>query len=266
MATTEKNLYQKLLAITEEIGKIDKTGTNTMQGYKFIEQAQVVAEVRVQLAKHGVMIIPETVSRELERHEVTRSNGKPGVDVHARVASRYTLVNADNPDEKMICEWDAGEAIDSGDKATNKATTASHKYFLMKLFNISDKDDPDAESPVAAKAPKPPGYVPDRPEPPVEPPIPPGMRLTGYSTPQGDNMDEPTPEYEPIEPAPTIDAEQMAELMHLAKLKNGYTVKKEAVAFLDMQAGIFGLPFFTHLPVKDFEAFKRQVIEAGWKK
>lgn len=149
MATTEKpNLYQKLLAITEEIGKIDKTGRNTKQDYTFIEQAQVVAEVRVQLAKHGVMIIPETVSRTLERHDVTRSNGKAGVDVHVNVKSRYTIVNADKPDERMVCEWDAGEAIDSGDKATNKATTASHKYFLMKLFNISDKDDPDADSPV----------------------------------------------------------------------------------------------------------------------
>lgn len=163
MTTVTKNLYQKLLLITEEIGKIEKTGRNSQQGYEFIEQAQVVAEVRVQLAKHGVMIIPETVSRTLGRYEVTRSNGKPGVDIHARVASRYTLVNADNPDEKMVCEWDAGEAIDSGDKATNKATTASHKYFLMKLFNISDKDDPDAETPVAApqQSPTSPEPVPD---------------------------------------------------------------------------------------------------------
>jgi hypothetical protein len=148
--TKTKNLYQKLLSITEEIGKIDKTGKNTMQGYSFIEQAKVVAEVRVQLAKHGVMIIPEIAERSLERYNVTRSNGKAGTDIHVQVKSRYTLVNADNPDERMICEWDAGEAIDSGDKATNKAVTASDKSFKMKLFNISDQDDPDAHSPAAA--------------------------------------------------------------------------------------------------------------------
>lgn len=146
MAET-KNLYQKLLSITEEIGKIGKTGRNTTQGYSFIEQAQVVAEVRVQLAKHGVMIIPETVGRTLT--QVTSSKGTPMTQ--ASVVSRYTLVNADDPTDRMVCEWDAGEALDTSDKATNKAVTASDKYFKMKLFNISDKDDPDQDSPETPK-------------------------------------------------------------------------------------------------------------------
>jgi hypothetical protein len=60
--------------------------------------------------------------------------------------SQYTIINADYPDERIVCDWDAGEALDTSDKATNKAVTASQKYFLMKLFNISDKDDPDSES------------------------------------------------------------------------------------------------------------------------
>jgi hypothetical protein len=230
MATENTNLYQRLLAITEEIGKINKTGRNTMQGYAFIEQAQVVAEVRVQLAKHGVMIIPETVSRELERHDVTRTNGKAGVDVHARVASRYTLVNADDPQDRMTCEWDAGEAIDSGDKATNKATTASHKYFLMKLFNISDKDDPDADSPSAQKpapAPKPVEPAPSAPEPPK-----------------------------------TLTSAQIAELVDIAK-KKGYTTKPAAVGFLNTQTT---LPNFTLVPEDEYDGFKRMVISAGWKK
>lgn len=144
---SDVNLYQRLLAITQEIGKIDKTGRNSQQGYTFIEQAQVVAEVRAQLAKHGVMIIPETISRTIDRFE----NAKGTTMFHANVVSRYTLINVDNPEERMVCEWDAGEALDSSDKATNKATTASNKYFLMKLFNISDKDDPDSESPEPPK-------------------------------------------------------------------------------------------------------------------
>src|ERR1039458_3483776 len=132
MAETKKNLYQRLLEITADVGKIEKTGTNTMQNYKFIEQGVVVSEVRVALAKHGVMIIPEITERTLDRYEVTRSNGKPGVDFHAQIKSRFTLVNVDDPQDRTICEWDAGEAIDSSDKASNKAGTASHKYFLMK--------------------------------------------------------------------------------------------------------------------------------------
>lgn len=148
--TTKLNLYQKLLKITEAVGTIEKTGRNSKQNYSFIEQAQIVAELRPQLAKWGVMIMPETVSRSIERYDVTRSGGYKGVDIHANVVSRFTVINADKPDERFVCDWDGGEAIDSGDKATNKATTASQKYFLMKLFNISDKEDADGESPAAA--------------------------------------------------------------------------------------------------------------------
>jgi hypothetical protein len=143
----ELNLYQKLLKITEAIGKIEKTGRNNMQNYTFIEQSKIVGELRPLLAEYGVFIKPETISRDVERYEVTRSNGKQGVDVHVTVNSKFTVINADKPDEQMICEWDAGEAIDSSDKATNKAVTASNKTFLMKLFNISDQDDGDANSP-----------------------------------------------------------------------------------------------------------------------
>lgn len=149
---TVKNLYQRLLDITEEVGAIEKTGRNAQQGYAFIEQSRVVAELRPLLHRHGVAIIPETVGRTLERYDVTRGNGKSGVDIHVQVASRYTLVNADSPDDRIVCEWDAGEAIDSSDKATNKAVTASDKTFLMKLFNISDQDDPDQDTTPAASS------------------------------------------------------------------------------------------------------------------
>lgn len=141
------NLYQKLLKITEKIGKIEKTGKNQQQGYGFIEQAKIVAELRPLLAEYGVIIIPETVDRKVDRYEVTRSNGREGVDIHVNVTSRYTVINVDNPEERFVSEWNGGEAIDSSDKATNKAITASQKYFLMKLFNISDKDDGDNDSP-----------------------------------------------------------------------------------------------------------------------
>lgn len=136
------NIYQKLLKITEEVGKIEKTGKNQQQGYAFTEHSQVVAEVRVRLAEYGVMVIAETVSRSVEQFV----SAKGTTTFHANVVSRYTIVNADKPEERIVCEWDAGEALDTSDKATSKATTASQKYFLMKLFHISDKDDPDLES------------------------------------------------------------------------------------------------------------------------
>lgn len=137
------NLYQKLLKITAEVGKQAKTGRNQMQGYAFIEQSQVVAALRPLLEQYGVFIIPETINRNIDRF----TNAKGGISVHANLQMRFTVVNADNPEERFVCEWDAAEAIDTSDKATNKAATAGDKYFKMKLFNISDKDDADSDSP-----------------------------------------------------------------------------------------------------------------------
>ena len=145
------NLYQRLLAITEEVGKIEKTGKNSQQGYAFTEHSEVVSTLKPLLVKHGVMVIAETRGRTLQ--QVT--NAKGTVFTQASVCSRYTLINADKPEERMECDWDAGEALDTSDKATNKATTASQKTFLMKLFHISDKDDPDNDSPQTGQVQKP---------------------------------------------------------------------------------------------------------------
>lgn len=141
----ELNLYQKLLKITDAVGKIEKSGRGDGLPYKFIEQSMIVAKLRPLLAEHNVMIMPETTGRKLERVETTDKYGKAKVQYSSSVSMRFTVVNADKPEEKMVCEWDAGEALDSSDKASNKAVTAANKTFLMKLFNISEKDDPDAK-------------------------------------------------------------------------------------------------------------------------
>lgn len=143
------NLYQRLLAITSEIGKIEKTGRNSQQGYAFIEQAKIVAELRPQLVKNGVFIIPEVMERQL--NSVTNSKGT--TFTQAIVSMRFKVINAEDPTDSITVEWVAGEALDTSDKATNKAITAAQKTFLMKLFNISDQDDPDQHSPEAPTAP-----------------------------------------------------------------------------------------------------------------
>lgn len=141
------NLYQKLLKITESIGKMEKEGRGDGIPYRFIEQSMIVAKLRPLLAEHGVMIMPEAVGHEVQKLETTDKFGKPKVQFSSTVSMRFTVINADKPDERMTCNWSAGEALDGSDKATNKAVTAANKTFLMKLFNISEKEDPDTKRP-----------------------------------------------------------------------------------------------------------------------
>lgn len=153
-ATTEKNsalnLYQKLAAITGEIGVIKKGGTNKEQGYAFIEYAAVAGELRALFAKYGVVIVPRMAqSSKQARSEVTSKYGAKGV--YALIDFTFTVINADDPEDKFTVQW-TGEAMDYGDKAANKAATGALKYYLMRQFNISEKgDDPDADSPEAQK-------------------------------------------------------------------------------------------------------------------
>lgn len=142
------SLCEKLLTITGKVGHQEKTGRNSAQGYGFIEQAAVVAALRPLLEMYGVVILPEVTNRTIERFVNARGN----TSIHANITMKFTVINAHDIKDLWTFEWNAGEAIDTSDKATNKAVTAAHKYFLMKLFNISDKEDADAESPEVSTA------------------------------------------------------------------------------------------------------------------
>lgn len=142
------NLYQKLAAITGEIGSIAKGGKNREQGYEFIEYAAVAGELRALFAKYKVVCFP-TMGERTET-EITTKSGAKGY--HVLINFTFKFVNGDKPEETESGNW-VGEATDYGDKATNKAATAALKYYLMRTFNISEKgDDPDEHSPEAGNS------------------------------------------------------------------------------------------------------------------
>ena len=147
--TKNLNLYQKLAAISGEIGTIAKDGQNREQNYKFIEYAAVAGVLRSLFAKYNIMVFP-TMGERTET-EVKTSSGKIGY--HVLIDFTFTFINSDKPDEKHEVHW-IGEATDYGDKATNKAATGALKYCLMRTFNVSEKgdEDPDAETPEAGKS------------------------------------------------------------------------------------------------------------------
>lgn len=134
--STKLNIYQKVNHIASEIGAIEKSGRNDFNHYNFIEQAVVVATIKPLLLKYGVAIIPSVSDQKL----IEKEKGSKIL-----VGTSYTVINTDDPEDRFVADW-AGEGDDTLDKGTNKALTASQKYFYMKLFNISDKEDPDAES------------------------------------------------------------------------------------------------------------------------
>lgn len=135
-----KNLAQRLLAIESEMKALQKEGNNTQQHYKFISHEQITNELRPLFVKHGVFILPSIVG-----HSITPYQTAKGARMNLAVSKlQFTIINTDKPEEKYVVEW-IGEGSDSGDKGTNKSVTAAGKYFYMKLFDIAEDLDPDAD-------------------------------------------------------------------------------------------------------------------------
>lgn len=130
------NIYQRINKVICEVQAIEKTGRNSQQNYSFIEQAAVVSALRPRLVAWDILIKQSVKNHEL----IAKAKGSKAV-----VTYQFEVINTNDPDDKFVDEW-VGEGDDSLDKGTSKASTSAEKYYLMKLFKISDRNDPDAES------------------------------------------------------------------------------------------------------------------------
>lgn len=154
---TAKNIYQRMAAITAELGIVAKdltVSTGKNGSYKGVSERVVLDAVKPLEEKHGVYSYPHTrVPLASEWLEQEGQYGKKLVNF-MRLETLYRFVNVDDPTDyvEMIAY---GDGIDSGDKATGKAMTYSDKYALMKAYKISTGDDPDQEaSGTYSRAPK----------------------------------------------------------------------------------------------------------------
>jgi hypothetical protein len=158
METTESkpmSVYQCIAGVSAELAKagIAKDRKNDQQGYKFRGIDDVYNALSPAMSAHGLVIIP----RILDRDVVERQSNKGGALFYVTVRAAFDFVSA--ADGSMVTVYTFGEAMDSGDKATNKAMSAAYKYAAMQTFCIPTEGDNDADKvthEVVAK--KPDGY------------------------------------------------------------------------------------------------------------
>ena len=132
----ELNLVQKVAAIMGDMTGFAKTGKNSGMGYKFLEVNEILIDVRPRFAAHGIILFPTDIDVEqINFHE--RGNG--GFSTHVFINVKWELTDGN---ESRILD-SVGEAIDTSDKAMNKAQTAAEKQVLQKLLLISNEEDND---------------------------------------------------------------------------------------------------------------------------
>lgn len=130
------NKVQAALAIEG----ISKDRSNQQQGYKFRGIDDVYNAMAPLLAKNGLCILPKVTAREC----VERVNAKGTALFYVTVAVDFAFVCAEDGSSHIVTTY--GEAMDSGDKATNKAMSAAYKYACMQAFSIPTEGDNDADA------------------------------------------------------------------------------------------------------------------------
>lgn len=137
-------VYQAINEVAAELAQmgIAKNSKNQMQGFNFRGIDAVYNTLAPLLAKHKLCILP----RCLERICVERTNAKGTALFYVTVKSDFDFVGIDGSKHTITTY---GEAMDSGDKATNKAMSAAYKYAAFQAFCIPTEEtaiDADAET------------------------------------------------------------------------------------------------------------------------
>ena len=139
----EKQLiYEALTAINREVEAIKKDQTNQQQGFKYRGIDQVMNELHDLFAKHEVLITSEVLNYNREER-VNPTTGKSLIWTIIDYKFNFTA-----KDGSSISSTAVGEAMDSGDKGSNKCISVALKYVLFNMFLIptAEMKDPDAET------------------------------------------------------------------------------------------------------------------------
>ena len=135
------NVYQAICAVAKEMAAegISKDRKNLQQNYAFRGIDDVYNALAPRLAAHGLVILPRMIGRTVTERETA----KGGVLFYVVVEAEFDFVSASDGTRHTIKTY--GEAMDSGDKATNKAMSAAYKYAAMQTFCIPTEGDNDAD-------------------------------------------------------------------------------------------------------------------------
>jgi hypothetical protein len=146
-------IYEAISNVMAEIGAISKEKKNLQQGFMYRGIDDVMNALQPALVKHKVFIAPEVLSEQ--REERTTQKGGVMFSVRLEISYKFYATDGSFVETKVI-----GEAMDSGDKATNKAMSIAYKYACFQVFCIPTEEmiDPDNEchepAPKTAEKPK----------------------------------------------------------------------------------------------------------------
>jgi ERF superfamily len=134
-------IYSSINIVQKELCKlgISKVNVNKEQKWNFRGIDDVYNTVSSLLAENSIVMIPRLQSREV--YERTTKSGS--VIFYVTLKAEFDFISC--KDNSKVTIETFGEAMDTGDKATNKAMSAAQKYAVIMTFLIptAGENDPD---------------------------------------------------------------------------------------------------------------------------
>lgn len=145
-----KNIYQSMSMIMSLLQPISKNKTNQFGGFKYRGIDDVMNALHGVMADAGVFVTIEVESREVVERQSSQGSALFYVTLFVNV--RFNAEDSSYVQCRVV-----GTAMDSGDKADNKAMSVALKYACLQALMIPTEDmaEPDRDTyQVAAKQPE----------------------------------------------------------------------------------------------------------------
>lgn len=139
---SEHHVYQAIAAVTANLAKtgIAKDRKNTQQAYNFRGIDDIYNALAPALSRAKLCMMPRVTRREVTE----RASRNGGVLFYVVCDMEFDFVSAEDGSRHTVAV--VGEAMDSADKATNKAMSAAYKYAALMTFCIPTEGDNDADA------------------------------------------------------------------------------------------------------------------------
>lgn len=142
--TDAPKIHAALNLVMKQVGAVKKNDRNDFQQFMFRGVDAVVNAVYPALVENKVTVQPKVLKYDYSTIDVGKGTASKPMG-HAWVIVEYTFTSAE--DGSTASAAAAGEAFDSGDKATPKAMSVALRTALLQALMLpTDDPEPDAQT------------------------------------------------------------------------------------------------------------------------
>lgn len=143
-------IYRQIAQVMKDVGAVAKNERNAQQGFNYRGVDAVMNAINPAFQKHGVFVVPAI----LEQTREVKTTQKGSVMNYSICKIEYRFYAEDGSYVRAVV---VGEAMDSADKATNKAMAVAFKYACFQVLCIPTEElkDPDGSGEPVAPRPDP---------------------------------------------------------------------------------------------------------------